>query len=388
MISLLLAVIYLAFISLGLPDSLLGSAWPTMQIYFNVPSSYVGFVSMTIAAMTIISSLFTAKLVYHLTTKWVVIISIFLTIIGMFGFSIANSFYLLFIFAVPYGLGAGAIDASLNSFVANHYSARVMNFLHCFYGVGSIISPNIMGLALRNGHFSDGYRYVSFIQMGILLICILSIPLWLKVEKKEEQETKKEIKIKDAIKIPGVVFALISFFSYCSGEATCFLWTSSFFNQTKDISKEMVASFGSLVFFGLMVSRIIAGFVSNKINDRNLIRIGIIIETIGILLISISSNNYIIAFIGFILIGIGMGPIYPSIQHMAPINFGKEASNTIISMQMASGYLGTTFMPMLFGILQKHLSMWIMPIYITIFLLLNIIMIEICYKKIKKQSLS
>ena len=189
--SLLLAVIYLIFISLGLPDSLLGSGWPKMQVAFNVPSSYAGYVSMTISFMTIISALFSPRLIKRFHTKWIVIVSIFMTILGLLGFSVSKEYWILFLIAVPYGLGAGAIDASVNHYVANHYSSSAMNFLHCFYGVGAVISPYIMALALSKARWNEGYRWTAFVQAGILLVCILSFPLW---KKNEEDSDEEEIK--------------------------------------------------------------------------------------------------------------------------------------------------------------------------------------------------
>lgn len=388
MATLLLAVIYLAFISLGLPDSLLGSGWPSMQIYFDVPSSYAGYVSMTICLMTVISSLLSARLTKILTTKYVVIISIGLTIVGLLGFSFSTKYWMLFIFAIPYGLGAGSIDAALNNYVASNYSSRVMNFLHCFYGVGSSISPAIMGLALKKAHWNEGYRWVAYIQIGILLVCILSIPLWkLNKNNNEEKEETRVVKISEAIKIRGVIFALISFFAYCAGESTCFLWTSSFFASTKEgLSEDLVASLGSLIFAGLMIGRLIAGFISNKVNDKTLIRGGVLIELTGIIFISIPISSIYLAIIGFLLIGIGMGPIYPSIQHLAPINFGKEASATVIGMQMASAYIGSALTPTIFGLIQSSLSMWALPIFLGIFMILNIATIEICFALSKKNK--
>lgn len=250
--SLLLAVIYLAFVSLGLPDSLLGSAWPVMQTSMGVPSSYAGYVSMTIAFMTIISSLVSPQLIRKFATKWIVIVSIILTVVGLLGFSYSSQYWMLFLFALPYGLGAGSVDASLNHYVANHYSSRVMNFLHCFYGLGAVISPNIMALALKYAHWSEGYRWTAFVQIGILAVCILSLPLW-KANDLIDEDAGESAGIKRALKVPGVVLTLIAFFSYCAGEATCFLWTSSYFAGTKEgLSQEMIASFGSLIFGGLM----------------------------------------------------------------------------------------------------------------------------------------
>ena len=456
----LVLIIYLIFISLGLPDSLLGSGWPVMQKDFDVDSSYAGYVSMTISAMTIISALFSAQITSKLTEKWVVIISIGLTVLGLILFSFSKHYWNLFLFAIPYGLGAGSIDASVNNFVAVHYSSRVMNFLHCFYGVGSMISPNIMSLALKYKNWKEGYRWCAYIQLFILFICIITLPLWqidkkedksknkeelkednkeqkeqkeqkqneesenrvikinvikkvdsqkeleynnnivetkedMKKEetkkkevntKKEEKEKEKEDKIKvisiiEAIKIKGVAFSCLAFFSYCSGEGTCFLWTSSFFDRTKDgLSKESIASLSTTIFGGLMLGRVLSGLVSEKFGDKKLIRIGLIVECIGIICVGIPIKTYVLAIIGYCLISIGMGPIYPSIQHLAPIYFGKEASATVIGLQMAAAYVGTTFMPFIFGLIQSKTSMWAHPIYVGVFAIFNFIFIEIEFK--------
>jgi len=381
--SLLLTVIYLIFISLGLPDSLLGSGWPKMQIAFGVPSSYAGFVSMTIAFMTIISALLSPKLIRKYHTKWIVIVSIFMTILGLLGFSISTQYWMLFLIAIPYGLGAGAIDASVNHYVANHYSGSAMNFLHCFYGVGAVISPYIMALALSKARWNEGYRWTAFVQTGILLVCILSLPLWKKTEGNADgNENKDSARIKETLKVPGVILTMVAFYAYCSGEATCFLWTPSYFAGTRTgLSDELIASFGSLIFGGLMLGRLISGFVSNRLGDRRLIRIGIAIELIGITMILIPGTHYMVAAVGFVVIGTGMGPVYPAIQHMTPVNFGKKYSAAAIGLQMTSAYVGTTFMPMVFGLLQQHVGMAIMPIYLLIFAVLNITLLEVAYRK-------
>lgn len=379
MYSLLLAVIYLIFVSLGLPDSLLGSGWPTMQAAFGVPSSYAGYVSMAISFMTIISALFSPRMIRRFHTKWIVIVSILLTVFGLLGFSFSTSYAMLFVFVIPYGLGAGAIDASVNHYVANNYSGSVMNFLHCFYGVGAVISPNIMALALSKARWNEGYRWTAYIQMTILLVCILSLPLWKKNESSTETE-EAGAGIREALKVPGVILTLIAFFAYCSGEATCFLWTSSYFAGVKEgLSDGLIASFGSLIFGGLMLGRLISGFVSNKLGDRPLIRIGIIVEMIGIVLVMLPISHYLPAAIGFAVIGTGMGPVYPAIQHMAPANFGKRNSAAVIGLQMASAYVGSTFMPMVFGNLQQHIGIGIMPVYLLIFAVLNIGFLERTY---------
>ena len=383
--SLLLAVIYLIFISLGLPDSLLGSGWPSMQVDFGVPSSYAGFVSMTISCMTVISALLSPRMIRKFQTKWIIIASIALTVLGLIGFSFSSRYWMLFVIAVPYGLGAGCIDASVNHYVANHYASSVMNFLHCFYGVGAVISPYIMAQALKLARWNAGYRWTAYIQLGILLVCILSLPLWKKSESQSEEESSDSAGIMETLKVPGVTLTLLAFFAYCAGEATCFLWTPSYFAGTRPgLSAETVASFGSLIFGGLMLGRLIAGFISNKLGDKWLIRIGIAVEMIGILLVFLPLKTHIVAAVGFVVIGTDMGPIYPAIQHMAPSNFGRKYSAAVIGMQMASAYIGSTFMPMIFGQLQQTVGIGIMPAYLLIFAALNIGMLEIAYRKIAR----
>ena len=385
--SLLLAVIYLVFISLGLPDSLLGSGWPTMQIEFGVPSSYAGYVSMTICFMTIVSALLSPTLIRRFHTKWIVIVSIALTVLGLLGFSLSTQYWMLLLLAVPFGLGAGSIDAAINHYVANHYPSSVMNFLHCFYGVGAVISPCIMALALKVARWNEGYRWTAFIQAGILLVCILSLPLWKQNEAGGEEENRESAGIKETLKVPGVVLTLAAFFAYCSGEATCFLWTPSYFAGTKEgLSDGMIASFGSLIFGGLMLGRLISGFISDRLGDKRLIRIGIAVELIGIFLVMLPVKSYVPAVVGFVVIGTGMGPIYPAIQHMAPANFGKKYSASVIGLQMASAYIGSTFMPMIFGHIQQAVGMKIMPFYLTVFAIANIGLLELAYRQIGNRA--
>ena len=386
--SLLLAVIYLIFISLGLPDSLLGSGWPTMQVDFGVPSSYAGFVSMTISCMTVISALLSPRLIRKFHTKWIVIVSIGLTVLGLLGVSVSGAYWMLFLFAVPYGLGAGSIDASVNHYVANHYPSSVMNFLHCFYGVGAVISPIIMSLALRLARWNEGYRWTSFIQAGILLVVILSLPLWKQNESGDEEDMHDSAGIRETLRVPGVVLTLIAFFSYCAGEATCFLWTPSYFAGTKaGLSSDTIASFGSLIFGGLMLGRLISGFISNKLGDKLLIRIGIAVELIGILMVFLPVYGYLLAAVGFVVIGTGMGPVYPAIQHMAPANFGRRFSAAVIGLQMASAYVGSTLMPMIFGQLQQVLGIRIVPLYLLVFAILNIGLLEIAYRQLMRRGM-
>ena len=383
--SLLLGVIYLIFISLGLPDSLLGSGWPTMQVDFGVPSSYAGYISMMISCMTVISALLSPRMIRKFHTKWIVIASIGLTVLGLIGFSVASRYWMLLLIAVPYGLGAGAIDAAVNHYVANHYRSSVMNFLHCFYGVGAVISPYIMAQALKIARWNQGYRWTAYIQLGILLVCIVSLPLWKQNESQNTEENHESAGIWETLKAPGMLLTLIAFFAYSSGEATCFLWTPSYFAGTKpDLSAETVASFGSLIFGGLMLGRLISGFISNKLGDRKLIRIGIAVELLGIMLVFLPVRGYIAAAVGFVVIGTGMGPVYPAVQHMAPENFGKKYSAAAIGMQMAAAYIGSTFMPMVFGQIQQKFGIDIMPAYLLIFAAVSLAMLEIAYRRIAR----
>lgn len=380
--SLLLAVIYLIFVSLGLPDSLLGSGWPKIQVEFGVPSSYAGYVFMMISAMTIISALLSPKLIQRLHVKWIVTVSIMLTVFGLLGFSFCTQYWMLLVCAIPYGLGAGAIDAAMNHYVANNYSGAVMNFLHCFYGVGAMVSPYLMALAIKVAHWNEGYRWTAFLQIGILLVVISSWSLWQQNDSKADESKIDSVGIKETIKQPGVMVTLLAFFAYSASEATCFLWVPSYFAGTRTgISSELVASFGSLIFGGLMLGRLIAGFIANRLGDRRMIRSGTMVELIGILLTALPIKGYLVAAIGFLIIGIGMGPIYPSIQHMAPINFGKRYSAAVIGLQMAFAYTGSTFMPTVFGILQQKLGIWIMPLYLLVFAGLSFALLELSYRQ-------
>lgn len=371
---LLLAVIYIAFISLGLPDSLLGSAWPTIHSSFNVPLSYMGIISMIISGGTIVSGLMSERVTKKFGTRAVTIISIFLTAAAMFGFSNTTEFYQLCLWGIPYGLGAGAIDAALNNYVALHYNSRHMSWLHCFWGVGTIISPYIMSYALTHSVWTDGYRIVSYIQFVIVLIMLLSLPLW-KINKNNttEQKNTKPLGLRKAIKISGVSYLLIGFMAYCSAEATAMLWASSFLESARGAAKEEAAAFGALFFIGITVGRFLSGFISDKFGDNKMIRLGVCIALFGAVCIALPLK--ITSIIGFIIIGLGCAPIYPCIIHSTPTNFGAENSQAIIGIQMASAYVGTTFMPPIFGLLANHISIKLMPAYLMFFLILLLIMI-------------
>ena len=396
MYSLLLALIYIAFISLGLPDSLLGSGWPSMHETLGIPVSYMGFITMVVSGSTIVSSLLSDKLTRIFSARWVTVVSVFLTALGLFGFSFSDRFWMLIVFALPYGLGAGAIDAALNNYVALHYKAKHMSWLHCFWGVGTIISPFVMSYALTNSVWNDGFRIVGYIQLGIALLPMYtcsaasvrpgegatSLPVW-KVNKDKITVQQKHIGLISALKIRGVPFLLIGFFAYCAAEATAMGWASTYFAEVKGISSEQAAQLASLFYIGITASRFISGFISDKLGDRKMILAGTSILACGIALLFIPGPN-ILAIIAFVTIGFGCGPIYPCIIHSTPNNFGAENSGAIIGIQMASAYIGSTFIPPLFGQLGGAIGFNIMPIYLIIFVILMITMTELTFRTTKK----
>ena len=385
MYSLLLALIYIAFISLGLPDSLLGSGWPVMHAELGVPISFMGIVSMVISGGTIVSSLLSDRLTRKLGTRVVTVASVFLTVIALFGFSFSDRFWMLIVFAVPYGLGAGAIDAALNNYVALHYKAKHMSWLHCFWGVGTIVSPFIMGYALGNLTWNDGYRIVGFVQLAIALLLLATLPVW-KVNATAFDDATKSVGLVGALKIKGVPFLLIGFFAYCAAEATAMQWASTYFVEVKGISADRAATFASLFYIGITAGRFISGFVTDKLGDRKMIIIGTAVLICGIAVLALPIRSYIVAVVAFVVIGLGCAPIYPCIIHSTPNNFGAENSGAIIGIQMASAYVGTTFVPPLFGLIGNALGFEIMPLFLLFFAVLMVTMTEITFRITKKNN--
>lgn len=377
MYSILLAVIYLAFISLGLPDSLLGSGWPVMFEAFRVPVSYMGFVSMVISGSTILSSLMSDFLTRKLGTRTVTLVSVFLSALALFGFSQATEFWMLIVLAVPYGLAAGSIDAALNNYVALHYNAKHMSWLHCFWGAGAIISPFVMSYALTNFRWNAGYRIISLVQLGIGIVLVLTLPLWnVNKAKEEDIAPRKSVGLIGALKIKGVPFLLLGFFAYCAAEFTAMEWTSTYLVQVRKIPEETAAAFASLFFIGLTAGRFLGGFFMDRFGDRKMIRLGTAISVCGMVCVWLPVNCEVLALIGFVVIGFGFAPIYPCIIHSTPNNFGQENSGAIIGIQMASAYAGSTFMPPLYGLLGKAIGFEIMPFFLIGFIALMIFMVE------------
>lgn len=379
MYSFLLALIYLAFISLGLPDSLLGAGWPVMHTELGVSVSFMGIISMVISGGTIVSSLLSDKLTHKFDTRTVTVSSVFLTVIALFGFSFSGSFSMLIIFAMPYGLGAGAIDAALNNYVALHYKAKHMSWLHCFWGVGAIISPFIMSFALKNLNWNSGYRIVGFIQLAIALLLLVTLPVW-KINKTESTADTKRVGLTAALKIKGVPFLLIGFFAYCAAEATAMYWASTYFTEVKGISGDRAASFAALFYIGITLGRFASGFITERLGDRRMILLGTGILACGIMILLIPVQSYMTAFAAFLVIGFGCAPIYPCIIHSTPANFGAENSGAIIGIQMASAYVGSTFIPPLFGLFGNAVGFSVMPVYLLAFFALMIIMTEATFR--------
>lgn len=379
MTTILLVIIYIAFISLGLPDSILGSAWPVMYEGLQVSISYVGILSMIIAGGTIISSFFSGKIIQKLGTGLVTTISVGMTAMALMGFSFSSDFWQLCLWGIPYGLGAGSVDAALNHFVALHYKSRHMSWLHCFWGVGATVGPYIMGLCLTN-HFSwtAGYQTIGMIQIVLVILIALSLPLW-KMKQKEgaEENVGKALSLKEILALPGALQIFAAFFAYCAVESTAGLWASSYMVFYKGIHVETAAKWASFFYLGITIGRFIGGFITDYFGDKVMIRIGQGIALVGILLILLPASHTVL-FIGLILIGIGCAPIYPSIIHQTPNLFGKENSQAIIGIQMASAYIGTTFMPPLFGVIANVIGIMAYPWYLIIFTILLIVMVEKC----------
>ena len=379
MYSFLLLLIYIAFISLGLPDSLLGSGWPVMHTELKVPVSFMGIVSMIISGGTIISSLLSDRLTRKLGTGIVTVASVFLTVTALLGFSFSTRFWMLIVFAVPYGLGAGAIDAALNNYVALHYKARHMSWLHCFWGVGTIVSPFVMSYALTAHRWNSGYRIVGTIQLFIALLLLVTLPVW-KINKTKIESTEESVGLTSALKIKGVPFLLFGFFAYSAAEATAMHWASTYFVEVKKIPTEKAAGFAALFYIGITAGRFISGFIAGRLGDRKMILIGSSILACGIIALFVPIRSYTAAFIAFLVIGFGCAPIYPCIIHSTPSNFGAENSGAIIGIQMASAYVGSTFIPPVFGLLGNTVGFSIMPAYLLFFFTLMVVMVEATFR--------
>ena len=409
MIHLLLIIIYLAFISLGLPDALLGSAWPSMYKEFSVPVSFSGMIFMIIAAGTIVSSLQSDRLTRKLGTGKVTAVSVLMTAIALFGFSVSGSFVALCLWAIPYGLGAGSVDAALNNYVALHYKSRHMSWLHCMWGIGASVGPCIMGQVLTGGQsWNMGYSAISFLQIGLTVLLFVSLPLWRKkaagaeLEAEQGKETKniaagdsgaktgsaaddsqdslpaesgRPLSLRDIVRIPGAKEMMVSFFCYSMVEQTTSLWAGSYLVLHKGMSAESAAGFAGLFFIGITVGRFFSGFLTMKFSDSQMIRLGQAIILLGVVALLLPVGN-LAALSGLLLLGLGCAPIYPSIIHSTPENFGRSNSQAVMGVQMAFAYVGTCLMPPVFGLIANGVSVSLFPLYLLLGLVVMVLMHE------------
>ena len=376
MAQLLLPVIYLAFISLGLPDSLLGSAWPNLYPAFGVSVSYAGIVSMIISGGTIVSSLCSDRLTRALGTGKVTALSVAMTAAALFGFSVSSAFWMLCLWAIPYGLGAGSVDAALNNYVALHYESRHMSWLHCMWGVGTIISPVLMSLALTGGQgWNGGYRIVALIQVGITAVLVLSLPLWKgrPAAKTADGTPARPLTLPQILAIPGAREVMLCFFCYCALETTAGLWASSYLTLVRQVPAQTAASFASLFYIGITVGRGVCGFLTLKLSDDQMIRLGFAVLGVGVAALLLPGAQ-VFALAGLVLVGLGCAPIYPSVIHSTPAHFGAQNSQAVIGIQMSSAYVGNLVMPPLFGLLANNITPALFPFYLLAVLMLMALM--------------
>lgn len=426
MYALLLAIIYLAFISLGLPDSLIGAGWPAMHQDLGVPVSYAGIVTMIIAIGTIVSSLLSERLTKRLGTGVVTAVSVGMTAAALLGFSFSTEFWMLLLWAVPYGVGAGAVDAALNNYVALHYSSRHMSWLHGFWGVGASISPFIMGFALAQDRgWSTGYLIVGVLQVAMTAILVVGLPLWKKAaaakgsrpadhpgpaddpapaadsapadhpELAEHSEpaavetaaptsalddapetAAPALSIKEALNIPGVPLMLAGFLAYCAVEATAILWGATYLVSERSFTAAVAATYASLYLIGITSGRFLSGIIADRVGDRGMIKGGALLMLVGIALIALPGAGGLFTLIGLVVAGLGSAPVYPSIIHSTPANFGKQNSHGIIGIQMASAYVGSTIAPPVFGFVSSVTGMWLLPLYLAVFAVMLLFMTE------------
>ena len=363
----MLAVIYLSFISLGLPDSLLGSAWPSIYPELGVSVSYAGVISMIIAAGTLVSSLQSDRLTRKFGAGVVTAVSVGITAAALFGFSVSHSFWLLCLWAVPYGLGAGSVDAALNNYVALHYASRHMSWLHCMWGLGASVGPYIMGFALTRGAgWSMGYRYISFLQIGLTAVLLLSLPLWRGRGRSAEGDgasPDRPLTLAETLRIPGAKAVMLLFFCYCAVEQTAILWGSSYLVLHYGVSEETAAGYAGLFFAGITVGRALSGFLTMKLSDSRMIRLGQGVSAAGMVLVLLPLGVPG-TLVGLVVIGLGCAPIYPCVIHSTPDHFGADRSQAVIGVQMASAYTGTCLMPPLFGLIAGHINVALFPVFL------------------------
>ena len=375
MTSLLLPVIYLAFISLGLPDSLLGSAWPVMHSDLSVPLSASGVIFMIISLGTVVSSLASDRLNRRFGTGLVTAVSVAMTMMALFGFSRSRSYLLLCLLAVPYGLGAGSVDAALNNYVTLHYASRHMSWLHCMWGIGASIGPAVMGAALASGRgWPGGYRSIGFIQLALTAVLFLSLPLWRRTAG-EEQAASQPVGLRSALRLPGAKAVLVCFLCYCGLEQSAGLWTASYLVSVRGLDAAAAARGVSLFYLGITAGRAASGFMTMRFDDTAMIRLGQGTAAAGIALLLLPLPTPL-ALAGLVILGLGCAPIYPCVIHSTPARFGPERSQALIGLQMASAYIGTMLIPPCAGALFRAAGMAPFPACLALLLALMALMHE------------
>ena len=383
MASLLLAVIYVAFISLGLPDAMLGAAWPSMSQDLGAPLSWAGGISMVISAGTIVSALLSDRMTLRFGAGKVTAVSVGLTAAALAGFSIAPNYWVLMAFAIPYGLGAGGVDAALNNYVALHYKSRHMSWLHCMWGIGTMISPMVMGRVLAGGGpWTSGYRYIALFQILLSAVLFFSLPLWQSRTAGTDTETAstQALSLGQVFRLPGAREVMLCFFCYCALETTAGLWASSYLTLTKGVAAGTAASFASLFYIGITVGRGVCGFLTLKLSDDQMIRLGFAVLGVGIAALLLPGAQ-VFALAGLVLVGLGCAPIYPSVIHSTPAHFGAQNSQAVIGIQMSSAYVGNLAMPPLFGLLANNITPALFPFYLLALLVLMVFMHEQLVRK-------
>lgn len=374
MATILLVVIYLAFIGLGIPDSLFGTAWPAIYQEFSVPVSYANFVSLLISGGTVAASLLSARLINRFGTGKITALSTVMTAAALLGFSLSGQMVWLCLWAIPLGLGAGAVDSALNNYVALHYKASHMSFLHCFYGIGVSMSPYLMSLALGNGNWRQGYRTVFYVQLGIALITIAALPLWKQDNcgpGQEKLSQARTLSLSESARQPLVPVVWLVFLSSCAIEYTCGLWGSTFLVNEKHLTADVAAEIITYYYIGMTLGRFLSGLLANRLKSWRIIHFGqgiLLLAIVGLFLFSSNAGSRL----AFLMIGLGNGPLFPNLIHLTPQNFGREVSQSIMGTQMAASYLGIMLMPALFGLLAQEVGAWIFPYYLSILFLLMI----------------
>ena len=385
MIHLLLAVIYLAFISLGLPDALLGGAWPVIYQQWDVPVSWAGILYMIISLGTVVSSLLSDRLTRALGAGKVTALSVAFTAAALWGFSVSGAFWQLCLWANPYRLGAGSVDAALNNYVALHYDAHHMSWLHCMWGVGASIGPHIMARALTGQGWSGGYQTVALIQTVLTLFLFCSLPLWKGRREAADQKSGRALSLPQVLAIPGVKRAMAAFFCYSAVETTVFLWGASYLVLHVGLAEAEGARLGGLFYLGMTVGRALGGFAAMRWSDRQMIRIGQAVTVVGIAVLLLPLGTAFSAA-GMLVLGLGCAPIYPSFIHATPGYFGAECSQAVIGVQMACAYVATSFMPPVFGLVAQYVSPALFPAYLMVFLAAMVVLHEGMLRQTAKEK--